>query len=462
MSKERRAAVIQTDTAMQIRDIECEEAVLATLLSDVNAFDRLAEYLSVDCFCDSKHREVYKAIVSLQEAGEPVDLITVTTQLGKEGSEVTPFDVAQLSSKAVNFLNQSNYVQHLKELSIRRNLWFIGQELVNAGTTEAVPLDEVQNCFKEKFDSLFDLPNSNVSTMRQGIEELCSVINANYEGEIGKLITKTGFSKLDEVRGLRNSDLVILAGDTSQGKTSFAQSLTLSAILQEKKVAFYSMEMTRLQLCARLISAVSGIPSNHITDQRLTDWEAEAFNKAVGTLPLDNLYFDDRSSSNVDMIISSIRTMTRKHGITGVVIDYLQILSVNGSSRQSTEEQQLGEIARRLKNLAKELDIFIVLLSQLNRDPNNPLPRRERLRGSGQIAEAADMVLLVYRPEVYGTQYPKPFDTVSTRGTAMIRVAKNRNGGLVDFICGFDSGLTKFFDMDSKNLREIENDPFDI
>lgn len=448
---------------MPISDLACEEAVLGALISDVNCYDRTDDYLTEDCFSSEKSKAIFNAIKALHDAGEPTDMITVCTKLSKMGvTMVTPVDVASISTKGIGAHGQVNYAQHLQELAIRRKLWFIGHELMTAGSTETTSLDEIQCRMKENADGIFDRADSNVSTLRDGVEELCQVINDNYAGKSSQVITRSGFSRLDEAGGLRPSDLIIVAGDTSQGKTSFAQALTLSAIQQGKRVAFYSMEMTRAQLTARLISAVSGVPSNHITDRALMEWEIKQFNEAVQVLFLDNLLFDDRSTSNIDSIISSIRSLKRKQGIAGVVIDYAQILSIN-AGRQTTEEQQLGELARRLKNLAKELNVFIILLSQLNRDANNPLPKRERLRGSGQMAEAADVVLLVYRPEVYGIQYPKPFDTVSTKGTAMIRIAKNRNGSIGDFICGFDPALTKFFDLRSESLpQEKESDPFSI
>lgn len=447
---------------MPISDTACEEAILATLLSDVNAFDRLTDYLSKECFNDPKHQAIFNAIVSIVEAGGVADMTSVAMELMKSGGTANAMDVAALCGKGVNVLNQTNHAKHLMELATRRKLWQVGQELVNAGSCETLPLDEVQCRLKDGIDNIFDSQDSSVSTLRDGVNDLCTLVSNNIAG-LKTDKTLTGFAKLDEVRGLMPSDLVIVAGDTSQGKSSFAQALTLSAIKQGQKIAFYSLEMTRLQLTARLVSMESDVPANRITDNALLNFEIERFNAAVESLPIDNLYFDDRSSSNLDTIIASIRSLQRKRGIAGVVIDYLQILTVNSNNKQSTEEQLLAEAARRLKNLAKEMNIFIILLSQLNRDGQNPLPKRERLRGSGQVAEAADMVLLVYRPEVYGVNYPKPYEAVSTHHTAMLRVCKNRNGALADFIVGFDPALTKFFDMAEGSLpQEKESDPFSI
>ena len=451
-----------TDTTLPIIDTECEEAVLGTLISDVNAFDRLSDYLSKDCFYEPKHKETFNAITSVIEAGGVADMTSVAMELMKSGGTANAMSVAALCGKSVNVLNQVNHAQHLQELAIRRKLWQVGQELVSAGSSEVVPLDEVQCRLKDGVDNIFDSQDSSVSTLRDGVNDLCTLVNNNLTGAKTDK-TLTGFAKLDEVRGLMPSDLVIVAGDTSQGKSSFAQALALSAIKQGKRIAFYSMEMTKLQLSARLVAMESGVPQNRITDNALLDFEIQKFNAAVESLPLDNLFFDDRSTSNLDSIVTSIRSLYRKQKICGAVIDYLQILTVNSSNRQSTEEQLLAEAARRLKNLAKELNIFIILLSQLNRDSNNPLPKRERLRGSGQMAEAADLVVLIYRPEVYGVQYPKPFESVSTHNTAMLRVCKNRKGALTDIITGFDSGCTKFYDLtDLPQTPKEENDPFAI
>lgn len=151
--------------------------------------------------------------------------------------------------------------------------------------------------------------------------------------------------------------------------------------------------------------------------------------------------------------------MKRKYDIDGAAVDYLQILKVN--MKGANKEQQMGDVARRLKNLAKELDIWIIALSQLNRDKDNPVPSIARLRDSGQIAEAADMVMLIYRPEVKGKSYPGEFSHVDTKSTAMIDVAKGRNIGIMKFICKFDAPTTHFYDLqDIPISANVEPDPF--
>lgn len=246
---------------------------------------------------------------------------------------------------------------------------------------------------------------------------------------------------------MQKSDLIIIAGETSQGKTSLAVSIMRNAACLGTKIAMYSMEMKKEQITARILSMESGVPANEIMYSRLSESQLQSVDKGIGKVSGKGIYFDDRSTSNIDTILSSIRYMKLKFGIDGAIVDYLQILNVN--MKGANKEQQMGDVARRLKNLAKELDIWIIALSQLNRDNMNPVPSLARLRDSGQIAEAADVVMLVYRPEVKGKSYPGDFSSVDTRGTAMIDIAKGRNIGLLKFICGFNACTTCFYELES-------------
>ena len=212
------------------------------------------------------------------------------------------------------------------------------------------------------------------------------------------------------------------------------------------------MEMTKEQLTARLLSAKTSIAANDILySGNLTPSEMEIIDKARTELPGDSLFFDDKSTSNIDSILLSIRMMKLQSNIDGAVVDYLQILNVNSKNKNFSREQSMGDAARRFKNIAKELNIWVVALSQLSRDSNNPVPNLNRLRDSGQIGEAADVVMLVYRPEYYNLHYPAPYDNIDeypTDGTAMVDVAKGRNIGTFKFFLGFDKRTTNFFPTD--------------
>lgn len=259
-------------------------------------------------------------------------------------------------------------------------------------------------------------------------------------------------------------ELFVISDFVVTHNTSLAVSIMRNAAYLGAKIAMYSMEMKKEQITARILSMESGVPANEIMYSRLSESQLQSVDKGIGKISGKGIYFDDRSTSNIDTILSSIRHMKLKFGIDGAIVDYLQILNVN--MKGANKEQQMGDVARRLKNLAKELDIWIIALSQLNRDTMNPVPSLARLRDSGQIAEAADIVVLVYRPEVKNNCYPDEFANVSTIGTAMIDIAKGRNIGLLKFICGFNALTTCFYDLETVPLglnssnTDSDDDPF--
>lgn len=302
------------------------------------------------------------------------------------------------------------------------------------------------------------------STLTDALQSLNDIILRNASSDSIITGTKTGMTKFDEKGGLQKSDLIIVAGETSMGKTSLALSMTRNAIENNAKVAFYSMEMTKEQLSARLLSAKTNIPANNILySGSLAPNEMRMIDDARGKLPGENLYFDDKSTSNIDSILLSIRMLKMQKNIDGAVIDYLQILNVNSRNGNISREQAMGDASRRLKNLAKELNIWIIALSQLSRDSTNPEPNLNRLRDSGQIGEAADVVILVYRPEYYNRSYPSPYDNKEdypTEGTAMIDVAKGRNIGTFKFFLGFDKKTTNFYN--SNLINDESNLSFEL
>lgn len=250
-------------------------------------------------------------------------------------------------------------------------------------------------------------------------------------------------------------ELFVMSDFVVTHNTSFAMAITSNALRAGSKIAFYSMEMTNVELSARMIAMKSGVAANEILySSSLQGEQLLSIDRAVGVLANSNLFFDDRSTSNIDTILVSIRSMKIKHNIDGAIIDYLQILNVN--MKNSNKEQAMGDVARRLKNLAKELNIWIIALSQLNRDSVNPVPNLNRLRDSGQIAEAADVVMFVYRPEYYGRKFPEPFSSSSVEGKAMIDVAKGRNIGTMKFLCKFHKPTTLFSDIEEAEIVDSE------
>lgn len=446
-----------------VNDYKEERYVIGCLLSFSNAYTIVFPYLDEDCFYDKKCQEVWKMIDSMSKKCIPVDLISVSAELLKRNSTISQIDLVEYSDSATTTVNLEYHAKRLKELSTRRKFWIIGQNLIKAGISEGVEISEIQQKTMDNFCHVLDKTDG-FSTLTDALQSLNDIILRNASSDSIITGTKTGMTKFDEKGGLQKSDLIIVAGETSMGKTSLALSMTRNAIENNAKVAFYSMEMTKEQLSARLLSAKTNIPANNILySSSLVPSEMRMIDDARGKLPGENLYFDDKSTSNIDSILLSIRMLKMQKNIDGAVIDYLQILNVNSRNGNISREQAMGDASRRLKNLAKELNIWIIALSQLSRDSTNPEPNLNRLRDSGQIGEAADVVILVYRPEYYNRSYPSPYDNKEdypTEGTAMIDVAKGRNIGTFKFFLGFDKKTTNFYN--SNLINDESNLSFEL
>jgi replicative DNA helicase len=431
-----------------VNDPKAEQYVIGSLLVDPTAYTLVSQYLDEDCFYDPMCRDIWKAVDNMGKQGMPIDVISVSAELSKQKSNVTALDLMNISAQIASSAHVEYHAIRLQDLGRRRKLWVIGQQLSKVGLSEEILTADAHQEAIESIGGVFEKADG-VFTLNDAMNSLNEIMVKN--ATVGGVTTgtKTGMERFDEKGGLQKSDLIIVAGETSQGKTSLALCMTRHAIENGAKVAFYSMEMTKEQLTARLLSAKTNIPANNILySGSLAPSEIRMIDDARGKLPGENLFFDDKSISNIDSILLSIRMLKMQKDIDGAVVDYLQILNVNSRSASFSREQAMGDAARRFKNLAKELNIWIIALSQLSRDSNCPEPNLNRLRDSGQIGEAADVVILVYRAEYYNRAYPAPFDNKDdypTDGTAMIDVAKGRNIGTFKFFMGFNKNTTNFF-----------------
>lgn len=431
-----------------VNDLKAEQYVIGSLLVDPTAYTLVSQYLDEDCFYEPMCRDIWKAVDNMGKQGMPIDVISVSAELSKQKSNVTALDLMNISAQIASSAHVEYHAIRLQDLGRRRKLWVVGQQLSKVGLSEEVLTADAHQEAIESIGGVFEKADG-VFTLNDAMNSLNEIMVKN--ATVGGVTTgtKTGMERFDEKGGLQKSDLIIVAGETSQGKTSLALCITRHAIENGAKVAFYSMEMTKEQLTARLLSAKTNIPANNILySGSLAPSEIRMIDDARGKLPGENLFFDDKSTSNIDSILLSIRMLKMQKDIDGAVVDYLQILNVNSRSTSFSREQAMGDAARRFKNLAKELNIWIIALSQLSRDSNCPEPNLNRLRDSGQIGEAADVVILVYRAEYYNRAYPAPFDNKDdypTDGTAMIDVAKGRNIGTFKFFMGFNKNTTNFF-----------------
>ena len=431
-----------------IHDDNCEKCVIGTFINNNEAFFDTNEILDGDCFYNIKYREIYIAIKEITNNGDNANLLTIPPVLEKNGSKITISEIVEISGNVI-LVDCYKYALRLNELSQKRKMFSIGYYIQKACCDENEDVGEMISSIRKRID---DIPNSKSDcyiTLKDSIGKVNKIVTDNLSNERNVLGTETGFKQIDDKGGFQGGNFIVIAGETSQGKTALALSIILNAIRNNNKAAFYSLEMTNSELTSRLLSMVSEISSSKILYGKLSKDELDKFDIAVRELVDKNLFYDDRDSSSIDVIISSIRNMVKKYGIKGAVIDYLQILNSTKGFRGNNDEQFMGEVARRLKNLAKELGIWIVALSQLNRDKENPVPTLSRLRSSGQIAEAADIVMLVYRPEYYSKKYPEPFQNANTEGTAMIDICKGRNIGVTKFLCKFNAKCTLFYPDDN-------------
>ena len=431
-----------------VNDPKAEQYVIGSLLVDPTAYTLVSQYLDEDCFYDSMCRDIWKAVDNMGKQGMPIDVISVSAELNKQKSNVTALDLMNISAQIASSAHVEYHAIRLQDLGRRRKLWVVGQQLSKVGLSEEILTADAHQEAIESIGGVFEKADG-VFTLDDAMNSLNEIMVKN--ATVGGVTTgtKTGMERFDEKGGLQKYDLINDAGETSQRKRRLAPCMTRHAIKNGAKVAFYSMEMTKEQLTARLLSAKTNIPANNILySGSLAPSEIRMIDDARGKLPGENLFFDDKSTSNIDSILLSIRMLKMQKDIDGAVVDYLQILNVNSRSTSFSREQAMGDAARRFKNLAKELNIWIIALSQLSRDSNCPEPNLNRLRDSGQIGEAADVVILVYRAEYYNRAYPAPFDNKDdypTDGTAMIDVAKGRNIGTFKFFMGFNKNTTNFF-----------------
>lgn len=416
---------------------DSEELVLGSLLKS-DCWDEVS-FLTEDCFSTAVNREIFRGIRKIIDRGENPDIILIRYE-----TEIPVSAIVDLPMT----LDVYPHARVIHEAAQKNKLISTLESLKPDDSVE-----EMIATINATIEKVLTNREEKIRTLKDATGDVIEIINDNIKGVARGV--KTGFTDFDRhTGGLHEGDLTIIAAASSQGKTSFALNMAKNVASHGAKVAFYSLEMNDVQLTSRIISSVSGLSSKEILYRSMSNEMIKEFDKGVGKIQDLEIYFDDRSTSSIETIIQSIRKMVFKFGISGVIIDYLQILSI--TNKTQTEEQFLGSVARRLKNLAKELNIWILALSQLNRKNAENAPSLADIRASGQIGEAADNVILIYRPELYSRSYPAPYASTSTEGTALIDIAKGRNVGITKFILGFKPEQTLFY-----NLDELpENVPF--
>ncbi len=438
-----------------------EKAVIGALLIDKDAYAVVCELLFPESFYEPRHQIIYAAIRDLSMEERPVDLLTVAEQLKKKGQldEIGgPAYIAEISSKVASSAHVEYHARVIAQKFLARQLISYSSNIETKAFDETIDVDELM---QEAEGALFELSQKNMkkdyTQVDPVIKAAMDVINkaaANTDGLTG---VPTGYHKLDDITsGWQSSDLVIIAGRPAMGKTSFALSLAKNiAADYHLPIAFFSLEMSNVQLVNRLISNVCEIQGSHIQSGQLQQDEWERLDKRIGNLYGAPLYVDDTPGLSVFELRTKARRLVREHGVKIIMIDYLQLMNANGM-RFSSRQKEVSTISRSLKGLAKELDIPILALSQLNRGVESreglegKRPQLSDLRESGAIEQDADMVLFVHRPEYYHIYQDD--NGRDLHGMAQIIIAKHRKGATGDVLLTFRGEYTRFENPEDTRL----------
>ena len=448
----------------QPQNLEMETAVLGALMNEQDAFGQVAEILRPESFYDHKNQLVYEAIRDLAAQQKPVDVITVVEQLDQKGhlDEVggMPY-VAALSDAVISSAHIEYHARIIQQKFMARQLITyasrIQQHAFDPGT-------DVDDLMQEAEGKLFELSQSN---MKKDYTQINPVIKEAYD-MLQRAAARTdglsglssGFERLDKMTsGWQNSDLIIIAARPAMGKTAFVISMIRKMAVDLKiPCAMFSLEMANVQLVNRLIVNVCEITGEKIKSGQLAPYEWSQLDTRITQLYDAPIYVDDTPSLSVFELRTKARRLVREHGVKIIMIDYLQLMNASGMSYGSRQEE-VSTISRSLKQLAKELNIPIIALSQLNRGvesregPEGKRPQLSDLRESGAIEQDADMVCFIHRPEYYKIyQDEKGRDL---HGKAEIIIAKHRNGAVGDVLLEFRGEFARFSDPDENRYIPV-------
>jgi len=455
---ENQSVVNLSDGKIPPQAIDLEEAVLGAMLIDEKGVNEVIDILSPEVFYKRSHQLIFESIQRLFRESEPVDLLTVSADLKKNKNfEIIggDFYLISLSQKVSSSAHIEYHSRIIQQKFIQRKLITISNEIIQKSYNEST---DVIDLLDEAESKLYDIAQNNIKGSSETAQNL--VIQAkNRIEEISKQEglsgISTGFDKLDRLTsGWQPSDLIIVAARPGMGKTALALSMARNVSVQKKiPVAFFSLEMSSVQLITRLISSETGLSSDKLRTGKLADHEWQQLNIKVSDLESAPLYIDDSAALTIFELRAKARRLASSHGIKLIIIDYLQLMNLGSSNKAGNREQEISTISRNLKALAKELNIPVIALSQLSRAVETrggtKRPILSDLRESGAIEQDADIVSFLYRPEYYGiTEWDDDMKTPS-EGQGEFIVAKHRNGALDSIKLKFIANLGKFEDIDS-------------
>ncbi|WP_143960780.1 replicative DNA helicase [Litoribacter populi] len=434
---------------------ELEEAVLGALMLEKDALTTVVDILSPDSFYKDSHKVIYQAILDLFNGSEPIDLLTVTNQLRKNGKlEIAggAYHITELTSKVSSAANIEYHARIITEQAMKRDMIRISSDIQKEAYEETTDVFELLDKMES---SLFEISERNIRKNYSDMRSIMRLAITELEGKKGQKDGLTGvpsgFTALDRVTsGWQKSDLVIIAARPAMGKTAFVLStLRNAAVDHNRPVAIFSLEMSSVQLVNRLISSEAELDSEKIKKGNLADYEWEQLIHKTSKLSSAPLFVDDTPALSILELRAKCRRLKAQSDIQMIVVDYLQLMS-GDSKGGGNREQEIASISRALKMIAKELEVPVIALSQLSRSVEtrggDKRPQLSDLRESGAIEQDADMVMFLYRPEYYGITEDEEGNT--TAGVGEVIIAKHRNGSLENVKLRFIGKYTKFCDLE--------------
>lgn len=429
------------------QSIDAEMSILGGVLLENEAINRVLDILVPDDFYRESHRKIMRAMIELNDHREPCDLITLTTILKKKG-ELEEVGGGAYLATLVDFVptaaNIAYYGRIVKEKAIARNLISAATEIVTDGYDEQAEIEELLDKAQK---TIFEISENRIKTpyfqLSAILKDTIKYIGDLYEKKEHTTGVPTGFIDLDhKTAGFQRSDLIIIAGRPSMGKTAFALNIAQYASMYAEPrcpVAVFSLEMSKEQLVTRLLCSEARVDASRLRTGHLLDGEWDKVMRGAERLFEAQLFIDDTPAISVLEMRAKARRLKAEHHIGMIVVDYLQLM--RGSGSPESRQQEISEISRSLKALAKELSVPVVALSQLNRgleSRNDKRPMMSDLRESGAIEQDADVIMFVYRDEVYNKDNP------DVRGKAEIIIGKQRNGPIGTVNLTFLGEFTRF------------------
>ncbi|PIT93408.1 MAG: replicative DNA helicase [Candidatus Harrisonbacteria bacterium CG10_big_fil_rev_8_21_14_0_10_38_8] len=438
-------------TKIPPQNLEAEQSVLGGLLIDKTAIIKVADVLKSDDFYKPAHSIIYRSILKLYEKNEPIDIVTVTNELKEDGG-IERIGGSSYLTSLIDMVPTSSHIDHYAKLVREKKIL---RDLINtsAQITEAAfnPTDELDQVLSDIEQRIFAISQHSISQrfshVKEGLHSAYERIEMLHDGKGKMRGVPTGFKGLDSIlSGLQKSDLVILGARPSVGKTSLCLDMIRSVGIHEQKpVGIFSLEMSKEQVIDRLIAAEGNVPLWKLRTGQLTnETDFQLIQQALDKLSRAPIYIDDTPSPNILQMRAMARRLQAEHNLSLIVIDYLQLIQPRNSNAGTV--QQITEISRGLKGLARELDVPVIALSQLSRgvdQRDNKVPRLSDLRDSGSIEQDADVVMFIYRKDRNTTD----LDPDEENSTEII-IAKHRNGPLGTVKLKFNPETASFRELD--------------